>query len=79
MFDLRDRTAERSYLTKSVSYAIECENDTHTHTHTHIPDADKSLALPTSRCRRAEPIVSLEANQLLRSNNICLLPALKNL
>ena len=41
--------------------------------------ADKSLARPTSRCRRMESIVSLEANLLLRSNNICLLQTLKNL
>jgi hypothetical protein len=32
-------------------------------------DADKSLARPTSQCRRTDPIVSLEANQLLRLNN----------
>ena len=32
--------------------------------------ADKSLARPTSRCRRTESIVSLEANLLLRSNTV---------
>jgi len=32
--------------------------------------ADKFLARPTSQCRRTESIVSLEANLLLRSNNI---------
>ena len=32
--------------------------------------ADKSLARPTSRCCRTDSIVSLEANLLLRSNNI---------
>ena len=31
---------------------------------------DKSLARPTSRWLRTESIVSLEANLLLRSNNI---------
>jgi len=41
--------------------------------------ADKSLVRPTSRCRRTESIVSLEANLLLRSNNICLLQTVKNL
>jgi len=41
--------------------------------------ADKSLARPTFRRRRRESIVSLEANLLLRSNNICLLQTLKNL
>jgi len=41
--------------------------------------ADKSLARPTSRCRRTESIVSLEANLLLRSNNICLLQTGKNI
>ena len=43
------------------------------------PDVDKSLARSTSRCRRKESIVSLEANLLLRSNNICLLQTVKNL
>jgi len=42
-------------------------------------DADKSLARPTSRCLRTESVVSLEANLLLRSNNICLLQTLINL
>jgi len=41
--------------------------------------ADKSLTRPTSRCRRTESIVLLEANLLLRSNNMCLLQTLKNL
>ena len=40
--------------------------------------AEKSLARPTSRCRRTDSIV-LEANLLLRSNNICFLQTLKNL
>ena len=41
--------------------------------------ADKSLAQPTYRCLRTETIVSLEANLLPRSNNICLLQTLKYL
>jgi len=40
--------------------------------------ADKSLARPTSRCRRTELVVLLEAKLLLRSNNMCLLQTLKN-
>ena len=49
-----------------------------THTHTFL-GADKSLARHTSRCRRTESIVSLEANLLLRPNNICLLQTVKDL
>ena len=75
MSDLHDHAAERSYPTEYVSSGIECENDAHTH----IPGADKSLALPTSLCSRTETLVSLEANLLLISNNICLLQALKNI
>ena len=41
--------------------------------------ADKSLARPTSWCCRTESIVLLEANLLLRSNNICMLQTVKNL
>ena len=40
--------------------------------------AVKSLARPTSQCRRTESIVS-ENNLLLGSNNICLLQTVKNL
>jgi len=36
--------------------------------------ADKSLAQLNFRCRRTESIMLLEANLLLRSNNVCLLP-----
>jgi len=32
--------------------------------------ADKSLAQPTSRCRKTEPIVSFEANLLVRANDV---------
>ena len=39
--------------------------------------ADKSLARPTSQSHRTEWLVSLEANLLLRSNNICLLQTLR--
>ena len=42
-------------------------------------DADKSLARPTSRYRRTELIVSLEANLLLISNNMRLLQTVINL
>ena len=37
------------------------------------------LARPTSRFRRTETIVSLEANLLFRSNNICLLQTVKEI
>jgi len=40
---------------------------------------DKSLARPTSRCRRTEQIASLEANLLFRSYNVCLLQAVKKI
>ena len=41
--------------------------------------ADKSLARHNSQCRKTEWIVSLEANLLLRSKNICLLQTVKYL
>jgi len=44
-----------------------------------VQGADKSLARPSSRCPRMDSKVSLEANLLLRSNNVCLLQTLKNL